>query len=148
MGGYTCWKTQLCKPITRLIKIFCCVRGNILRSEVLAWNLSGIAAKLQTEGPDYVYLKAFLQELADRWIKFFSFPSEKRPHRIAYKPHPEDFAYKVFEYLWADVAKFNRQDWFDSKIQSLDMLIKAYLSHMNIFSSDLYLLSIFSLHFA
>ncbi|MCR4929092.1 MAG: AAA family ATPase [Lachnospiraceae bacterium] len=49
----------------------------------------------------------------------------------------KDFAYKVFEYLWADVAKFNRQDWFDSKIQSLDMLIKAYLSHMNIFSSDL-----------
>ena len=41
-----------------------------MRSEVLAWNLSGIAAKLQTEGPDYVYLKAFLQELADNGIVY------------------------------------------------------------------------------
>ena len=37
---------------------------------MLAWNLSGIAAKLQTEGPDYVYLKAFLQELADNGIVY------------------------------------------------------------------------------
>ena len=37
---------------------------------MLAWNLSGIAAKLQTEGPDYVYLKAFWQELADNGIVY------------------------------------------------------------------------------
>lgn len=53
----------------------------------------------------------------------------------------KDFAYKVFEYLWADVAKFNRADWFIDEVKSLDILIYKYINHENIFvqklSSDL-----------
>ena len=38
------------------------------------------------------------------------------------------FAYKLFEYLWDDVAKFVRSDWFGSEIKSLDDLIDTYLT--------------------
>ena len=38
------------------------------------------------------------------------------------------FAYKLFEYLWDDVAKFARPDWFGAEIKSLDDLIDAYLT--------------------
>lgn len=38
----------------------------------------------------------------------------------------EDFAYKVLEYLWADVAKFDRGNWFVDEIKSLDDLVKEY----------------------
>lgn len=38
------------------------------------------------------------------------------------------FAYKLFEYLWDDVAKFARPDWFCAEIKSLDDLIDAYLT--------------------
>ncbi len=38
------------------------------------------------------------------------------------------FAYKLFEYLWDDVAKFARQDWFNADIKSLDDLIDAYIT--------------------
>lgn len=46
----------------------------------------------------------------------------------------KDFAYKVFEYLWSDVAKFNRKDWFVDEVKSLDILIYKYMNHENIFS--------------
>lgn len=36
------------------------------------------------------------------------------------------FAYKVLEYLWSDVAKFDRSKWFDGGIKSLDELVKKY----------------------
>ena len=36
------------------------------------------------------------------------------------------FAYKLFEYLWDDVAKFGREDWFASDIRTLDDLIEEY----------------------
>lgn len=38
----------------------------------------------------------------------------------------EDFAYKFFEYLWDDVAKFQRRDWFKDDIKSLDDIVKTY----------------------
>lgn len=38
------------------------------------------------------------------------------------------FAYKLFEYLWDDVAKFSRSDWFGSDIRSLDELIDAFFN--------------------
>lgn len=38
----------------------------------------------------------------------------------------EDFAYKVLEYLWDDVAKFDRSSWFDKEIKSLDQLVEEY----------------------
>ena len=36
------------------------------------------------------------------------------------------FAYKVLEYLWSDVAKFDRSKWFTDGIKSLDELVKEY----------------------
>lgn len=38
------------------------------------------------------------------------------------------FAYKLFEYLWDDVAKFAHAEWFGSDIKSLDQLIDAYMT--------------------
>lgn len=38
----------------------------------------------------------------------------------------DKFAYKLFEYLWDDVAKFGREDWFASDIKTLDGLIEEY----------------------
>lgn len=38
----------------------------------------------------------------------------------------EDFAYKVLEYLWSDVAKFDRSKWFAENIKSLDDLVDEY----------------------
>lgn len=38
----------------------------------------------------------------------------------------QEFAYKLMEYLWDDVAKFDRSAWFDEDIRTLDELIKAY----------------------
>ncbi|MCH5192027.1 MAG: AAA family ATPase [Oscillospiraceae bacterium] len=38
------------------------------------------------------------------------------------------FAYKLFEYLWDDVAKFGRTDWFGAEVKTLDNLIDAYLT--------------------
>lgn len=37
------------------------------------------------------------------------------------------FAYKLFEYLWDDVAKFARDQWFPAEIKSLDQLVDAYM---------------------
>ena len=34
------------------------------------------------------------------------------------------FAYKVFEYIWSDVAKYNRDKWFVSGIKSFDDVIE------------------------
>lgn len=49
----------------------------------------------------------------------------------------EEFAYKVFEYLWHDVAKFNRDKWFDSSIRSLDELIEKFMDDNNVFASGI-----------
>ena len=39
----------------------------------------------------------------------------------------EKFAYKVLEYLWDDVAKFDRENWFNDNIKSLDELVEEYV---------------------
>ena len=36
------------------------------------------------------------------------------------------FAFKLFEYLWDDVAKYARSDWFASDLKTLDDLIEGY----------------------
>lgn len=38
----------------------------------------------------------------------------------------DKFAYKLFEYLWDDVAKFGREEWFASDIKTLDDLVEKY----------------------
>ena len=39
----------------------------------------------------------------------------------------KEFAYKIFEYLWDDVLKYCRENWFGKEIKSLDDLIKEYI---------------------
>lgn len=40
----------------------------------------------------------------------------------------KEFAYKLLEYLWDDVAKYNHGDWFDPDIKTLDDLIEKYMN--------------------
>lgn len=43
------------------------------------------------------------------------------------KEKKENFAYKIFEYIWNDVAKFNKDRWFDTKqYKTLDSIILAW----------------------
>lgn len=39
----------------------------------------------------------------------------------------KEFAYKLLEYLWDDVAKYNHVDWFGADIKTLDQLIVEYM---------------------
>ena len=41
-----------------------------------------------------------------------------------------DFAYKLFEYLWNDVAKLERERWFGN-VTTLSELIKKYINSSN-----------------
>lgn len=41
------------------------------------------------------------------------------------------FSSKVFGYLWDDVAKFNRNEWFQNDIKTLDNLIERFISYSN-----------------
>ena len=51
----------------------------------------------------------------------------------------EAFAYKVLEYLWSDVAKFDRPRWFEDNIKSLDMLVEEYKSKgIGVFNHDVF----------
>ena len=43
------------------------------------------------------------------------------------KEKVKEFAYKIFEYLWDDVLKYCRENWFGKEIKSLDDLIKEYI---------------------
>ena len=43
------------------------------------------------------------------------------------KKKVKEFAYKIFEYLWDDVLKYCRENWFGKEIKSLDDLIKEYI---------------------
>ena len=49
----------------------------------------------------------------------------------------DKFAYKVFEYLWDDVAKFSRDKWFGN-IKTLDELIKKYVNEEKVFANDIF----------
>ncbi len=41
----------------------------------------------------------------------------------------KQFAYKVLEYIWNDVSKIGREEWFDTeKYQTLEQLIEAFVS--------------------
>ena len=38
----------------------------------------------------------------------------------------KEFSFKIFDYLWNDVAKFDRERWFKENIKTLDDLIENY----------------------
>ena len=48
-------------------------------------------------------------------------------HKDMNKEEAHKFAYKIMEYLWDDVAKFQRGKWFKDDINSLDKLIDEYM---------------------
>lgn len=50
-----------------------------------------------------------------------------KDHKDATEEEKKRFAYKFFEYLWDDVAKFSRPEWFKD-VGTLDELINAYLT--------------------
>ena len=51
----------------------------------------------------------------------------------------EEFAYKIFEYLWDDVAKFDRKRWFKGEIKTLDDLIDKYIKEgIKVFNEDVF----------
>lgn len=41
----------------------------------------------------------------------------------------KEFAYKLFEYLWDDVAKFNHEEWFGTDIKTLEQLIDRFMEY-------------------
>lgn len=40
----------------------------------------------------------------------------------------KEFAYKLLEYIWDDVARYKHDDWFDKDIKTLDQLIAKYMT--------------------
>lgn len=48
-------------------------------------------------------------------------------HKDVDKEEARKFAYKIMEYLWDDVTKFQRDKWFKDGINSLDKLIDEYM---------------------
>ena len=51
----------------------------------------------------------------------------------------EEFAYKIFEYLWDDVAKFDRKRWFKGVIKTLDELIEKYINEgITVFNEEVF----------
>jgi 5-methylcytosine-specific restriction endonuclease McrBC GTP-binding regulatory subunit McrB len=64
-------------------------------------------------------------------------PSKKEQYtKDELKKIIDKFAYKVFEYLWDDVAKFSRDKWFGN-IKTLDELIKKYVNEEKVFADDI-----------
>ncbi len=50
-----------------------------------------------------------------------------------------DFAYKMLEYLWANVAKYERGHWFKGNPKTLDNLVDDYVEDgLDIFEGDLF----------
>lgn len=61
------------------------------------------------------------------------------PNDVSDPKDIEDFAYKVLEYLWADVSKFDRSKWFVDGIKSLDDLVNKYKTNgLEVFINDVF----------
>lgn len=50
----------------------------------------------------------------------------------------DKFAYKVFSYLWDDVAKFDKDQLFRKGIITLDQLIENYIKHEFVFKDEIH----------
>ncbi len=63
----------------------------------------------------------------------------KDVNEVADEAVVDDFAYKVLEYLWADVAKFDRSKWFNEDVKCLDDLVKEYKKNgLGVFNNDVF----------
>ena len=54
------------------------------------------------------------------------------------------FAFKILEYLWDDVVRYDRQELFDNRIETLDDLIAKYVDYsknnesLKVFNNDVF----------
>ena len=66
----------------------------------------------------------------DRQIGMFFFAEDDllSAGEEATEEKTRDFAFKIFEYLWNDVAKLERDKWFRKDIDTLSKLIRTYCS--------------------
>ena len=53
--------------------------------------------------------------------------SETQEEGVTDAVKKKEFAYKLLEYLWDDVAKYNHSDWFGPDVRTLDKLIEDYM---------------------
>lgn len=56
----------------------------------------------------------------------------------ANKTEANNFAYNVISYLWNDVAKLNRNEWFDDAVKTLHGAIDGFKNGKDVFAKDLY----------
>ncbi len=106
------------------------------------FNNGDAIGKKYVPGLKNVTWKTFVETVNGHMIKDGTFDSEdKQLGKYFVKPEmllddgeqdstkekSKEFAYKVLEYLWNDVAKFDREKWFDTKsYKTLDSIIKAW----------------------
>lgn len=110
-------------------------------------KLSNTFTKDDTIGDKYipgltnVTWKTFVEKINSYMIKDGTFDSEDKQigkyfidsdmlldaGETASEAKIEEFAYKILEYLWNDVAKFDREKWFNTKdYNTLDKLIEGW----------------------
>ena len=85
--------------------------------------------KFVTEINDFIVYNASDLQAEDKQLGVFFVKREllaETEQEATDKIKAERFAYKVLEYLWDDVAKFDRDSWFVSNIKSLDELVEQY----------------------
>jgi 5-methylcytosine-specific restriction endonuclease McrBC GTP-binding regulatory subunit McrB len=126
------------------------------------WNFEKLSNKFNKDdahsdrgipGMSNVTWENFVTAINEHMIKEGAFDSEDKQlgkYFITYTqlvdPGENDdvktrkFAYKVLEYLWNDVAKFDRERWFNiSKYKTLDSVIEAWTTGKgkDVFNNDI-----------
>lgn len=71
---------------------------------------------------------SFLSEDKQLGVYFVGEELLEKNNSTENKEKTQKFAYKVLEYLWNDVAKFDRDTWFKTSIKSLDELVELFIS--------------------
>lgn len=95
--------------------------------------VTGINAQMNTCGGEfYTEDKQLGKYFVDKQLLLSDSDSEEQRDEKA-----ERFAYKVLEYLWNDVAKFNKPDWFNEDIKDFDTLVDRFRDGKTVFSFSL-----------
>ena len=142
-----------------LILSGCMVFGGVM--SMLGWNFEKLSNKFNKgdahsgryiPGMSNVTWENFVTAINEHMIKEGAFDSEDKQlgkYFITYTQlvdlgenddiKTRKFAYKVLEYLWNDVAKFDRERWFNiSKYKTLDAVIDAWTTGKgkDVFNND------------
>ena len=89
----------------------------------------------------YIVLNSTNLQSEDKQIGVFFVTKEmlcEKVEDITNKKKAEQFAYKVLEYLWDDVAKYERDIWFLDEIKSLDELVDAFVEEKEVFKDGIF----------